>query len=92
MHHHLPQKARAAVAIFIVHASLPPVLLLMLLFSFCLRSGDQAAGLLATAAVLSSTSPMLAALLLPLGWVYARLQRYYRSSSRELRRLDSTSR
>lgn len=57
-----------------------------------MRSGDQAAGLLATAAVLSSTSPMLAALLLPLGWVYARLQRYYRSSSRELRRLDSTSR
>lgn len=52
----------------------------------------QAAGLLATAVVLSSTSPALAALFLPLGWVYAKLQRYYRSSSRELRRLDSTSR
>lgn len=59
---------------------------------FCLNCGGQAAGLLATAAVLSSTSPLLAALLLPLGWIYARLQRYYRSSSRELRRLDSTSR
>ncbi|CAN0464373.1 unnamed protein product [Ectocarpus sp. 12 AP-2014] len=52
----------------------------------------QAAGLSATAVVLSSASPILAALFLPLGWVYAKLQRYYRSSSRELRRLDSTSR
>lgn len=52
----------------------------------------QAAGLLATAVVLSSTSPLLLALFLPLGVVYAKLQKYYRSSSRELRRLDSTSR
>ncbi|CAB1098653.1 ABC [Ectocarpus sp. CCAP 1310/34] len=52
----------------------------------------QAAGLSVTAVVLSSASPVLAALFLPLGWVYAKLQRYYRSSSRELRRLDSTSR
>ncbi|CAM9097728.1 unnamed protein product [Laminaria digitata] len=52
----------------------------------------QAAGLLATAVVLSSTSPLLLVLFLPLGVVYAKLQRYYRSSSRELRRLDSTSR
>lgn len=53
---------------------------------------EKAAGLSATAVVLSSASPVLAALFLPLGWVYAKLQRYYRSSSRELRRLDSTSR
>lgn len=66
--------------------------LFFVLSVFSGHSGGQAAGLLATAAVLSSTSPLLAALLLPLGWIYARLQRYYRSSSRELRRLDSTSR
>lgn len=52
---------------------------------------------MATAVVLTSTSPPLLALFLPLGVVplgvvYAKLQRYYRSSSRELRRLDSTSR
>lgn len=60
--------------------------------SSCNTPDIKAAGLLATAVVLSSTSPVLAALFLPLGWVYAKLQRYYRSSSRELRRLDSTSR
>lgn len=60
--------------------------------SSCNTPDKKAAGLLATAVVLSSASPVLAALFLPLGWVYAKLQRYYRSSSRELRRLDSTSR
>lgn len=52
----------------------------------------QAAGLMATMVVLSSTSPILLLIFLPLGVVYGRLQRYYRRSSRELRRLDSTSR
>lgn len=57
-----------------------------------LRAMSQAAGLLATGVVLTLTSPFLLALFLPLGIVYGKLQRYYRSTSRELRRLDSTSR
>lgn len=89
----LPQKNKKTY-IYCLHGkqACQPLLDVFSIRFVCLRSGGQAAGLLATAAVLSSTSPVLAGLLLPLGWVYARLQRYYRKSSRELRRLDSTSR
>ncbi|KAM9666204.1 ATP-binding cassette sub-family C member 10 isoform 1-T2 [Trichechus inunguis] len=49
----------------------------------------NAAGLLGLLAVLSSGLPWLLLLLPPLSIIYYRLQRHYRASSRELRRLGS---
>ncbi|XP_068652459.1 ABC transporter C family member 13 [Aristolochia californica] len=48
--------------------------------------------LLGIAVVLSYVQVMFLLLLLPFGYIYKRLQFYYRSTSRELRRLDSVSR
>ncbi|KAG9455872.1 hypothetical protein H6P81_000380 [Aristolochia fimbriata] len=48
--------------------------------------------LLGIAVVLSYVQVMFFLLLLPFGYIYKRLQFYYRSTSRELRRLDSVSR
>ncbi|KAL2533987.1 multidrug resistance-associated protein 11 [Abeliophyllum distichum] len=49
-------------------------------------------GLLGIAVVLSYVQVMFMLLLLPFGYMYRKLQFYYRSTSRELRRLDSVSR
>lgn len=49
-------------------------------------------GLLGIAVVLSCVQVMFLVLLLPFGYIYSKLQFYYRSTSRELRRLDSVSR
>lgn len=49
-------------------------------------------GLLGIAIVLSYVQVMFLLLLLPFGYIYSKLQFYYRSTSRELRRLDSVSR
>ncbi|XP_017229484.1 ABC transporter C family member 13 isoform X1 [Daucus carota subsp. sativus] len=49
-------------------------------------------GLLGIAIVLSYTQVMFLLLLLPFWYVYNKLQLYYRSTSRELRRLDSVAR
>ncbi|PSS06244.1 ABC transporter C family member 13 like [Actinidia chinensis var. chinensis] len=49
-------------------------------------------GLLGIAIVLSYVQIMFLLLLLPFWYIYSKLQFYYRSTSRELRRLDSTSR
>lgn len=49
-------------------------------------------GLLGIAIVLSYTQVLFLLLLLPLWYIYSKLQLYYRSTSRELRRLDSVSR
>lgn len=48
--------------------------------------------LVAGAASVSVATPWVLVLLLPLAVAYFRLQQYYRSSSRELQRLDSTTR
>ncbi|KAG6511042.1 hypothetical protein ZIOFF_029091 [Zingiber officinale] len=48
--------------------------------------------LLGIVAVLSYSQVMFLILLIPLGFVYKKLQFYYRCTSRELRRLDSVSR
>ncbi|GMQ09243.1 hypothetical protein CsSME_00052686 [Camellia sinensis var. sinensis] len=49
-------------------------------------------GLLGIAIVLSYVQVMFLLLLLPFWYIYSKLQFYYRSTSRELRRLDSVSR
>ncbi|KAA8540550.1 hypothetical protein F0562_024531 [Nyssa sinensis] len=49
-------------------------------------------GLLGIALVLSYVQVMFLLLLLPFWYIYSKLQFYYRSTSRELRRLDSVSR
>ncbi|XP_057248104.1 ABC transporter C family member 13 isoform X2 [Beta vulgaris subsp. vulgaris] len=49
-------------------------------------------GLLGVAIVLSYVQVILLLLLLPFWYIYKKLQFYYRSTSRELRRLDSVSR
>ncbi|KAK2986502.1 hypothetical protein RJ640_021377, partial [Escallonia rubra] len=49
-------------------------------------------GLLGIAVVLSYVQVMFLLLLLPFWYIYSKLQFYYRSTSRELRRLDSVSR
>lgn len=49
-------------------------------------------GLLGVAIVLSYVQIILLLLLLPFWYIYKKLQFYYRSTSRELRRLDSVSR
>ncbi|GAB2228243.1 hypothetical protein Droror1_Dr00010073 [Drosera rotundifolia] len=49
-------------------------------------------GILGTAVVLSYVQVLFLILLLPFWFVYRKLQFYYRSTSRELRRLDSVSR
>lgn len=49
----------------------------------------NAAGLLGLLAVLASGLPWLLLLLPPLSIIYYRVQRHYRASSRELRRLGS---
>ena len=51
----------------------------------------HAAGLAGVAAVLCFVQPYLAAAVLPLVLLYRRLQRYYRATSRELRRLDAVA-
>lgn len=43
-------------------------------------------------AVISFSTPLFMILILPLGFLYSIIQRYYLASSRELKRLDSTSR
>ncbi|RZC79401.1 hypothetical protein C5167_003644 [Papaver somniferum] len=49
-------------------------------------------GLVGIAAVLSYVQVIFLLLLLPLWYIYSKLQFYYRATSRELRRLDSVSR
>ncbi|KAI4331178.1 hypothetical protein MLD38_029388 [Melastoma candidum] len=49
-------------------------------------------GLLGIVIVLSYVQVFILSLLLPLGYIYSKLQFFYRSSSRELRRLDSVAR
>ncbi|KAK9281952.1 hypothetical protein L1049_004861 [Liquidambar formosana] len=49
-------------------------------------------GLLGIAIVLSYVQVLFLLLLLPVWYIYSKLQFYYRSTSRELRRLDSVSR
>ncbi|GAB2293670.1 ABC transporter C member 13, variant 2 [Dionaea muscipula] len=49
-------------------------------------------GILGIAVVLSFVQVLFLALLLPFWYIYRKLQFYYRSTSRELRRLDSVSR
>lgn len=48
-------------------------------------------GLLGIAIILSYVQVMFVVLLLPFWYIYSKLQFYYRSTSRELRRLDSVS-
>ncbi|KAK5002395.1 ATP-binding cassette glutathione S-conjugate transporter ycf1, partial [Cryomyces antarcticus] len=45
-----------------------------------------------TLVVISTSTPAFIALILPLGAIYLYIQRYYLRTSRELKRLDSTSR
>lgn len=45
-----------------------------------------------TLAVISAATPVFIALIIPLAFVYLWIQRYYLRSSRELKRLDSTTR
>ncbi|KAL9616795.1 MAG: hypothetical protein Q9160_008358 [Pyrenula sp. 1 TL-2023] len=45
-----------------------------------------------TLGVISVTTPIFIVLIIPLGWVYVSVQKYYLRTSRELKRLDSVSR
>jgi ATP-binding cassette subfamily C (CFTR/MRP) protein 10 len=63
--------------------SLPFIANIFLAHAFCLAG---------VAAVLLYTQPLLAAALLPAALAYRRLQRYYRATSRELRRPDAVAR
>ena len=57
--------------------------------SAALLTGSQAAF---TLVVISASTPIFVALILPLGGLYLYIQRYYLRTSRELKRLDSVSR
>lgn len=46
---------------------------------------------LSTLFVIMAVTPAFTLALVPLGWVYYKVQKYYRASSRELKRLDSVS-
>ncbi|KAK3322412.1 P-loop containing nucleoside triphosphate hydrolase protein [Apodospora peruviana] len=56
-----------------------------MLFTNAARSGF-------TLVVISVSTPAFTAFILPLGWMYIYIQRYYLRTSRELKRLDSVSR
>lgn len=47
---------------------------------------------IATVAIISIATPPFIALVIPLGFLYLYIQRYYLRTSRELKRLDSVSR
>uniref|UniRef100_A0A1D1XUS0 ABC-type xenobiotic transporter n=1 Tax=Anthurium amnicola TaxID=1678845 RepID=A0A1D1XUS0_9ARAE len=69
--------------LYTIDDSLPFILNILLANSF---------NLLGIAIVLSYAQVVFLILLLPFGYIYSKLQFYYRSTSRELRRLDSVSR
>lgn len=69
--------------LYIIDDSLPFILNILL---------ANFVGLLGIAVVLSYVQVMFVLLVLPFWYIYSKLQFYYRSTSRELRRLDSVSR
>ena len=58
-------------------------------FSMLFRNSAMS---IATIAIISVSTPPFVALIIPLGFLYLYIQRYYLRTSRELKRLDSTSR
>ena len=48
--------------------------------------------LIGSLTIIALTLPLFLCLIPPLGYLYYKLQQYYRATSRELRRLDSVSR
>lgn len=58
-------------------------------FSMLFRNSAMS---IATIAIISVSTPPFVALVIPLGCLYLYIQRYYLRTSRELKRLDSTSR